>query len=295
MLNKYILIKILFSYLFFIMKKVLPLVAVLAAWSFVLTWCNTSVEVTPAEETPVVEESTPKTSLDLWGLISATENNFPKSYTYSKFNMSGNVIEDEWKHIYSRMELWYLTPEYSNIVDREVMSSGIEDGMIYTLVKATLDTWKTVEILYINNPETLDFVAATVEDWDLSTNYQFSYEDITSLTYEDIESIASTDFPMASTYTKFDISTNESTTWENKYNELTAHTLATMTPNSPSVKSAELLSSGIEDGMIYTDFDVVFDDDSTWNALYINDPETLSFVAATIDQWTTSVNYQYVN
>jgi hypothetical protein len=36
-----------------------------------------------------------------------------------------------------------------------------------------------------------------------------------------------------------------------------------MTPNSPSVKSAELLSSGIEDGMIYTDFDVVFDDDST--------------------------------
>jgi hypothetical protein len=35
------------------------------------------------------------------------------------------------------MELGYLTPEYSDITDREVINSGIEDDMIYTEVKAT--------------------------------------------------------------------------------------------------------------------------------------------------------------
>ena len=74
------------------------------------------------------------------------------------------------------MELGYLTPENTKMIDREVTSSGIEDGMIYTMVKATLDDERQIDVLYIVNPETLDFVAANIEDGDITTNYQFSYE-----------------------------------------------------------------------------------------------------------------------
>jgi hypothetical protein len=35
--------------------------------------------------------------------------------------------------------------------------------------------------------------------------------------------------------------------------------------------------------MIYSHFDVVFDDDTTGNILYINNPELLNFVAATVE------------
>jgi hypothetical protein len=45
--------------------------------------------------------------------------------------------------------------------------------------------------------------------------------------------------------------------------------------------------------MIYTNFDVVFEDWTTGNVLYINDPETLNFVAATVESQGHSINYQY--
>jgi hypothetical protein len=191
------------------------------------------------------------------------------------------------------MELGYLTPEYPNIVDREVTSSGIEDGMIYTMVKATLDNGKQIDILYINNPETLDFVAASVEDGDITTNYQFDYRNIESLTYEDLEEIAATNFPTSSTYTIVNLATEETTNKENLYNEDTLHNLVNITPNFAPIKEKTLLSSGIEDGMIYTNFDVTFDNGATGNVLYINNPETLNFVAATVESEGRSINYQF--
>ena len=278
----------------FIMKKVLSLVAVLAAWTLVLTGCNKTENVNEEniDETPVVEE-TSKTSLDLGELIGLIENHFPKSYTFTKFNMTTNESEGSGKHIYNRMELGYLTPENTKMIDREVTSSGIEDGMIYTMVKATLDDERQIDVLYIVNPETLDFVAASVEDGDITTNYQFSYDNIESLTYEDLEGIAEMNFPTSSTYTIVDLATEETTDKENLYHEDTPHNLVNITPDFAPIKEQTLLSSAIEDGMIYTNFDVVFEDWTTGNVLYINDPETLNFVAATVESQGHSINYQY--
>ena len=273
------------------MKKVLSLVAVLAAWTLVLTGCNKTENVDEVNETPVVEAST--TSLDLGGLISITENNFPKSYTFTKYNMATNESEGEGRHVYNRVELGFLTPEYSNIVDREVTSSGIEDDMIYTMVKATLDDGKEIDVLYIVDPVTLNFVAANVEDEDITTNYQFSYDDITSLTYEDLEGIAESDFPSSNVYTKVVRETEETTEWETLYHEDTPHNLVNITPDFAPIKEQTLLSSGIEDGMVYTNFDVVYDNGTTGNVLYINNPETLDFVAATVESEGMSVNYQF--
>ena len=276
------------------MKKVLPLVALLAAWALVLTWCNKTENVEEVvEETGAVEETNLKTSLDLGELIGLIENHFPKSYEYSQFNISDNLIGEEWKHIYNKSDLGYIIPEY-HMAEREVVSSGIEDDMIYTSVKATTDDWKQIDVLFIVNPETLDFVAANVADGDLVTNYQFSYENITSLSLADLEQIAEGDFPTSSTYTKVVRETEESNTWDVVYPEDNPHNLANITPDFPKIDNAKLLSSGIEDGMIYTNFDVEFDGGLTGNVLYINDPETLSFVAATVESQGYYINYQYV-
>jgi hypothetical protein len=125
------------------MKKTLSLVALLTAGTLVLAGCNQSTTVeneTLTGEAPVIEEeSTAKESLDLGELISLIETHFPKSYEYSVFNTTDKLIGDEGKHVYNRMELGYLTPEYSNIVDRKIIASSIEDDMIYTDVEAALD------------------------------------------------------------------------------------------------------------------------------------------------------------
>ena len=265
------------------MKKVLSFIAVLAVWTLVLTGCNKTENVNEenVDETPVVEIA-PKQSLDLGELIGLIENHFPKSYTFTKFNMTTNESEGSGKHIYNRMELGYLTPENTKMVDREVTSSGIEDGMIYTMVKATLDDGKQIDVLYIVNPETLDFVAASVEDGDITTNYQFSYDNIESLTYEDLEGIAEMNFPTSSTYTIYHPETEETFTGENLYMEDTPHNLTNITPHFGTIVEENPLSSGIEDGMIYTNFDVTFDDGASANVLYINNPESLNFVAATV-------------
>jgi hypothetical protein len=61
------------------------------------------------------------------------------------------------------------------MASREVISSSIEDGMIYTDTKVTLQDDTIINVLYINDPATLNFVAASTENGDVSTNYQFIY------------------------------------------------------------------------------------------------------------------------
>ena len=270
--------------------------AVLAAWTLVLTWCNNSTqEISVEVDTPVTGETTLKQSLDMGELIWAIEKHFPKSYSYEIYDFTGWKVVEKWTHIYNRMDLWYITPEHKNIVDREVYSSSIEDWMIYTTLNVKYDDGRTGQVLFINNPETLEFVAANIL-WigDLVT-YQFSYDDVNSLTLDDIDSITKNNFPLSFTYTKRALDTNESSTWEFLYHEDTPHNLANITPDFPAIKESILNSSAIEDWMIYTHFNVTFDDNTTGTILYINDPETLNFVAATVEQGNNYINYQYAN
>jgi hypothetical protein len=61
------------------------------------------------------------------------------------------------------------------MASRTVISSGIEDGMIYTDTEVTLQDGTIVKVLYIVDPVTLNFVAANAENGNTSTNYQFVY------------------------------------------------------------------------------------------------------------------------
>ncbi len=263
-------------------------------WKDICLLGGRAIYLADMEENPEVPAEWAKTSLDMGELIWLIETHFPKSYTYTKYNNATNESEGEWKYVYDRMELGFLTPENHHMVDREVTSSGIEDGMIYTEVKGTMDDGRTINVLYVVDPETLNFVAANVEDGDITTNYQFSYDNIESLTYEDLEGIAENNFPSESTYTVVDLATEATTTGENVYMEDTPHNLVNITPAFPATTSQELLSSGIEDGMIYTLLDVSYENGTTGNVLYINDPETLNFVAATVNNEGISTNYQFV-
>ena len=110
------------------------------------------------------------------------------------------------------MEVGYLTPENEHMINRVVTSSGMQDDMIYNTMKATMDDGRTIDVVYVINPETLDFVAANVEDGDIVTNYQFIYDDVTALRLVDLESDAESNFPLSYTYTNVDLATEESTT-----------------------------------------------------------------------------------
>jgi hypothetical protein len=50
------------------------------------------------------------------------------------------------------------------MADREVISSGIEDDMIYTMTKLTLQDGTELKVLYVNEPDTLFCRAISVEN-----------------------------------------------------------------------------------------------------------------------------------
>ena len=129
---------------------------------------------------PVVEEETlpegAKTSLTIEDLDAIDADNFPTGYDYSVFNVAENVLEDEGTYTYPEdLDHSLLLPIHATMASREIVSSGIEDGMIYTLTNVTLQDDTQLQILYINDPVTLQYVAASVENGDTTSNYQFVY------------------------------------------------------------------------------------------------------------------------
>jgi hypothetical protein len=90
--------------------------------------------------------------------------------------MKENLIGEEGTVVYAEdISHTLLIPEHATMASREVLSSGIEDGMIYTITQVTLQDDTVISVLYIVDPVTLNFVAANVENGDITTNYQFAY------------------------------------------------------------------------------------------------------------------------
>ena len=59
--------------------------------------------------------------------------------------------------------------------NEDIFCTSIEDGMIYTMVNATLKDGSVVSILYINDPITLQYVAASVNSDTETILYSFIY------------------------------------------------------------------------------------------------------------------------
>ena len=69
----------------------------------------------------------------------------------------------------------YLLPVEKYLVAKEVSSSEVNNGLIYSMVDATLEGGDLVSILYINDPESLKYYFATMYGEDETTLYTFSY------------------------------------------------------------------------------------------------------------------------
>ena len=117
-----------------------------------------------------------KTSLTVEDLDHIDEVLFPVSYNYEVYKWEDENTSDSWSHTYpSDVDHSLLLPIHADVVSREVVSSNIEDGMIYTTVDATLEDGSVISILYINDPITLQYVAASVNTDVETTLYSFVY------------------------------------------------------------------------------------------------------------------------
>ena len=133
----------------------------------------------PTTEWDEVEEVNQKQtvqSIDMNTYLELIWSHQPDGYTYSIYDEETKETST-WEHENTVDDLGYLTPENHNIIDREITSSGIEDGMIYTIVKSTFDDNRVIDILYIVDPTTYNFVAASYNDWTKSYHYQFYYNE----------------------------------------------------------------------------------------------------------------------
>ena len=116
-----------------------------------------------------------KTSLTNEELEEVIDTHFPKGYAFSTYNSETSATSDGASTYPEDISHTLLLPEHATMASREVIASGIEDGMVYTLTKVFLQDDTEIEILYIVDPVTLNLVAANVENGNETTNYQFIY------------------------------------------------------------------------------------------------------------------------
>ena len=119
---------------------------------------------------------------DLYGSISFTFDDlevlkkelFPVSFEYTVYQKEDWSISDNGEYTYLPWDE-YILPIEKNIVSKEIASSEVKNGMIYTMVDARLEGDDMVSILYIHNPETLKYSFATVYAENDTTLYTFNY------------------------------------------------------------------------------------------------------------------------
>ena len=114
-----------------------------------------------------------KTSLTLDEIKEIDAKSFPRWYSYEKYGWEAWEPEDAWEYVYGPWD--GLLPVYERRVNEQIISSSLEDGMLYTMVALTLDDESVVSVLYINDPVSLEYVAASVNDDNGATLYTFNY------------------------------------------------------------------------------------------------------------------------
>ena len=126
---------------------------------------------------PTLEDTIPPntTSLTLEEIHS-----LPMPVGYRLQVIENYVIKEEDNYFYrDDANTEFLIPQWCNISSEEFLSSGLEgdqdDYKIYTLTRNTMINGDVCDILYINDPVNLEFVACSVEFENVTLLYNFSY------------------------------------------------------------------------------------------------------------------------
>lgn len=121
-----------------------------------------------------LEDLVEKTPLSLEDLDRINRNRFPVSYTYSVYD--GENVVETWEYIYpENVDHNILLPIEETMVDRKVISSVMSHDRINTLVDVTLKNWESYSILYIIDPDTLEYLGASLSTPTTTTLYTFNY------------------------------------------------------------------------------------------------------------------------
>jgi len=131
-------------------------------------------DVNEVEDTEV--ENNPgyiKESLNNEDLSELEQVLLPVSHKYEKYTFASDWLAESGEYTYSEWSA--LLPIIEARTSRDVQTSDIQDGMIYTNTLVTMWDGKQYSVLYVNNPNTLEFVAASVSDDESTVLYSFRY------------------------------------------------------------------------------------------------------------------------
>jgi hypothetical protein len=89
---------------------------------------------------------------------------------------NGDEVIETWEYTYpENVDYNVLLPIEKTAVNREVISSVMSHDRINTVVNVTLENWETYSILYITDPDTLEYLGASYSTPTTTTLYTFSY------------------------------------------------------------------------------------------------------------------------
>jgi hypothetical protein len=61
------------------------------------------------------------------------------------------------------------------MASREMINSVMDHGTINTTVDIILENWEIYPVLYVNNPDTLEYMEASINTPNNTTIYTFNY------------------------------------------------------------------------------------------------------------------------
>ena len=119
---------------------------------------------------------TSKSSLTVEDFDTIDEELLPVSYTYQVYKDGADASIDSWSYVYPGSEIEsLLIPEHEEMTNRHILSSNLENGFIYTVSEVTLKDGSNAIISYVNDPDSLKYLAAIVEiSWNVVL-YNFNY------------------------------------------------------------------------------------------------------------------------
>ena len=118
-----------------------------------------------------------KTPLTIEDLDRIDQYKFPISYTYSTYNRDDpDATLETQEYVYPKnVDYKLLLPIHKNMRNRKIISSVMDNDQIKTMVDITAEDWVIYPVLYVNNPDTLEYIEATINTPNSTTIYTFNY------------------------------------------------------------------------------------------------------------------------
>ena len=149
-------------------------------WSAWVDWVSNTNEKSSwnPELDQLITDLHNKTPLNLEDLDRISEINFPKSYSYEIYNWEewNDWPTETWEYIYPEgISHRLLLPIHDEMVERNVVSSLMNNGEVHTVVNITLEDEITYTLTYVTDPDTIQYDRALLNTPMGTTVYTFNY------------------------------------------------------------------------------------------------------------------------